>query len=216
MSLERFRLILRLLREDYERWDAPAKRFSNAYPRTPYTILISALLSSQTRDEVSLEAAKRLFALAKSPQDMLRLSEEEIARAIYPVGFWRKKAATILELSRTLIERHGGEVPATLSELKAIRGIGQKSAKIVLEHAYKHSVAAVDTHMHRILNLLEVVDTSTPEETDRVLEELLEVHELKGLNRLIVSFAQSICRVKKPKCSECVIRSYCPKFSQEV
>ncbi|ADV46192.1 endonuclease III domain-containing protein [Nitratifractor salsuginis] len=211
MSPERFRECLRLLEADYPNWDAPAKRFEKAYRRTPYTILISTLLSFQTRDEVTLEAGKRLFALADTPEAMLGLSEEEIARTIYPVGFWRKKAAGILEVTRTLLERHGGEVPSTLSELTAIKGIGPKTAKIVLENAYGQSVAAVDTHVHRILNLLGVVETASPEATDKALEGLLEPGELKGLNKLLVSFGQAICRPRNPLCSRCPIRSCCPK-----
>ncbi len=210
MSPETLRHCLDLLRADYPNWDAPAKRFENAYHRTPYTILISTLLSFQTRDEVTLEAGRRLFALAQTPQAMLELSEAQIAEVIYPVGFWRKKAASVLEVSRVLLERHGGEVPQTLEELTAIKGIGPKTAKIVLENAYGASVAAVDTHVHRILNLLGAVETGTPEETDRVLGTLLEPEELRGLNKLLVSFGQTICRPRHPDCIRCPIRSCCP------
>ena len=210
MDRESFRRCLERLRADYERWDAPAKRFENAYRRTPYTILISTLLSFQTRDEVTLEAGRRLFALADTPETMLRLSEERIAEAIYPVGFWRKKAASVLTVTRTLLERHDGEVPRTLKELTAIKGIGPKTAKIVLEHAYGEEVTAVDTHVHRILNLLEVVRTKSPEETDRVLEELLPPSERKGLNKLLVSFGQAVCRPRNPRCAECPIAELCP------
>ena len=201
---------LELLRADYDRWDAPAKRFEKAYRRTPYTILISTLLSFQTRDEVTLEAGKRLFALADTPEAMLELPEERIAEAIYPVGFWRKKAASVLAVTRTLLERHDGQVPRTLKELTAIKGIGPKTAKIVLEHAYGEEVIAVDTHVHRILNLLEVVRTKTPEETDKRLEEFLPPSERKGLNKLLVSFGQAVCHPRNPHCTECPITSCCP------
>ncbi|WP_292658432.1 endonuclease III [Nitratifractor sp.] len=210
MSPETLRRCLDLLRADYPNWDAPAKRFEKAYQRTPYTILISTLLSFQTRDEVTLEAGRRLFALAQTPQAMLELGEARIAEAIYPVGFWRKKAASVLEVSRVLLERHGGEVPQTLEELTAIKGIGPKTAKIVLENAYGAEVAAVDTHVHRILNLLGAVETSTPEATDRALGTLLEPAELRGLNKLLVSFGQTLCRPRHPDCICCPIRSCCP------
>jgi endonuclease-3 len=210
MDRKSFLHCLELVQADYDRWDAPAKRFENAYRRTPYTILISTLLSFQTRDEVTLEAGKHLFALADTPEAMLSLSEEQIAEAIYPVGFWRKKAASVLAVTRTLLERYGGEVPRTLAELTAIKGIGPKTAKIVLEHAYGEEVIAVDTHVHRILNLLGVVRTKTPEETDRVLEELLPPAERKGLNKLLVSFGQALCRPLGPRCGECPIFSCCP------
>jgi endonuclease-3 len=210
---ERLLECLDRLRGDYERWDAPAKRFENAYRRTPYTILVSTLLSFQTRDEVTLEAGRRLFALADTPEAMLELSEERIAETIRPVGFWRKKAASVLAVTRTLLERHGGEVPRSLEALTAIKGIGPKTAKIVLEHAYGEAVTAVDTHVHRILNLLELVETRSPEETDRALEGLLRPEERRGVNKLLVSFGQAICRPRHPRCGECPIRSCCPAES---
>ena len=210
MNTETFLRCLELLRDDYDRWDAPAKRFENAYRRTPYTILISTLLSFQTRDEVTLEAGRRLFALADTPEAMLKLSEESIAEVIYPVGFWRKKAASVREVTRTLLERYDGEVPRTLEELTDIRGIGPKTAKIVLEHAYGQEVTAVDTHVHRILNLLGFVETSSPEETDRELERTIPPEIRKGLNRLLVSFGQAVCRPRYPLCDACVLRALCP------
>jgi len=210
LESEEFLFCLQILRKEYPKWDAPAKRFENAYPRTPYTILISTLLSFQTRDEVTLEAGKRLFALAQTPEAMLQLPEERIAEAIYPVGFWRRKAASVQEVSRQLLERFGGEVPRRLEDLTSLKGVGPKTAKIVLEHAFGESVTAVDTHVHRILNLLGFVRTRTPEETDRVLETKLPPEERKGLNKLLVSFGQTICRPRHPNCLECPIRSFCP------
>jgi len=210
LETEEFLHCLQTLRKEYPKWDAPAKRFENAYPRTPYTILISTLLSFQTRDEVTLEAGKRLFTLAQTPEAMLRLSEEEIAEAIYPVGFWRRKAASVQEVSRQLLERFGGEVPRRLEELTSLKGVGPKTAKIVLEHAFGESVTAVDTHVHRILNLLGFVRTKTPEETDRILETKLPPEERKGLNKLLVSFGQTICRPRHPDCGRCPIAGCCP------
>lgn len=211
MNTKEFLHCLERLEWDYPKWDAPAKRFENAYERTPYTILVSTLLSFQTRDEVTLEAGRRLFALARTPQEMLRLSEERIAETIRPVGFWRKKAASIQSVSRELMERFDGQVPATLDALTGIRGIGPKTAKIVLENAFGASVTAVDTHVHRILNLLGYVDTRTPEETDRALEMRLPPEHRRGLNRLLVSFGQTICRPRRPDCALCPIRECCPQ-----
>ncbi len=210
MTKETFLHCLKLLRAEYPKWDAPAKRFENAYRRTPYTILISTLLSFQTRDETTLEAGKRLFTLADTPEAMLRLSEEWIAETIYPVGFWRKKAASIRHVSRELLERHGGEVPSTLQELTALKGVGPKTAKIVLENAFGAEVAAVDTHVHRLVNLLGFVRSKSPEETDRILERALLPQERKGLNRLLVSFGQVICRPRHPDCDHCPLRECCP------
>jgi len=212
MTKERFSQMIEILKRESENWDAPAQRLSRTYryPRTPYTIMISTLLSFRTKDEVTVAAGHRLFAVAHTPEAMLRLSAEEIEKLIYPVGFYRKKARSVLDVSRTLLERFGGEVPDTLEGLTQIKGIGPKTAKIVLENAFGESVLAVDTHVHRILNLWGFVVTKTPEETDRSLQEKLLPKEQKGLNKLLVSFGQTICRPLAPRCDICPVSAACP------
>ena len=142
---------------------------------------------------------------------MVKIPLEELAQTIYPVGFYNKKAKSILDVAHFLLDHCNGEVPNTLEELVKIKGIGPKTAKIVLESAFGENVIAVDTHVHRILNLLEFVDTSTPEETDKVLKEELEGLEVKGLNQLLVSFGQVICKPQKPLCEMCKIKEFCSK-----
>jgi endonuclease-3 len=209
MDTKKFVLCLGKLEAEYDKWDAPAKHFAKAYHRTPYTVLVSTLLSFQTRDETTLAAAVRLFRLADTPAKMLELDEESVARTIYPVGFSRKKAASVLYISSILLESYGGKVPHTMEELTSIKGIGPKTARIVLERAFGQAVAAVDTHVHRILNLMGFVETSLPEETDRIIHQLLPPQVLYGLNRLLVSFGQTVCRPRRPRCGECPIRFCC-------
>ncbi len=212
MESRKLTQILEILRGCRELQDAPAMRLasSHRYPRTPYTILISVILSFRTRDEVTFEAAHRLFALATTPKEMVNVSRETIEEAIYPVGFYRRKAETILRVSRELLDRFGGEVPASLAELTSLPGVGPKAAKIVLERAFGKDVAAVDTHVHRLLNLWQIVKTKTPERTDRELERLLPLGAARGANRLLVAFGQRICRPTAPKCGECPIRHLVP------
>jgi len=150
--------------------------------------------------------------IADNPYDMLKIPEELIADTIYPVGFWRKKAKSIKSVSEYLVKEYEGQVPDSFDKLIKIKGIGSKTAKIVLESAFGESVAAVDTHMHRILNILGYIDTKTPNESDKVLEEKLPTEMKKGLNRVIVSFGQVICKPLKPKCDLCPISEYCPKY----
>ncbi len=199
-----------VLRGEYEKWDAPAKRFENAYRRTPYTITISVLLSFRTKDEVTLEAGKRLFLKASTPYEMVKLKQEEIERAIYPVGFYRKKAKAILDISKELIERFDGSVPSCEEELLSIKGIGPKAANIILESAFQKETVAVDTHLHRILNLWGFLNTSSPEESFRELKRELAPKEQAGLNKLLVSFGQVVCRPVAPLCSECPVSGMCP------
>ncbi|WP_457593157.1 endonuclease III domain-containing protein [Hydrogenimonas sp.] len=202
--------IVKILESEYEKWDAPAKRFETAYRRTPYTIMLSVLLSFRTKDEVTLEAGRRLFALADTPQKMVQLPKEKIEETIYPVGFYRKKAASILEISAELIEKYDARVPSTEAELLKIRGIGPKAAHIILESAFGEKTVAVDTHVHRILNLWGFVETSTPNETFEVLKERLTPDEQAGLNRLLVSFGQVICKPQRPACNACPVAGLCP------
>ncbi len=214
MEKSRFNRMVKRLTQKYGEWDAPAKRFENAYRRSPFTILVSVLLSFRTRDEVTLEAGKRLFALADTPEAMANLSLERIEEAIYPVGFYRKKARTILEASNYLLERFGGEVPRTEEGLLKIKGVGPKAAHIVLETAFGEKTVAVDTHVHRILNLWGFIETSTPEESFGELKRKLTPREQAGLNKLLVSFGQVICRPVKPLCGECPVAGECPAFRQ--
>jgi len=200
-----------MLEKEYPTWDAPAKAFENAYERTPYTILNSTLLSFRTKDSITLEAGKRLFAKATTAKQMVQIPLDELAQTIYPVGFYNKKAKGILDVAHFLLEHCNGEVPKTLEELVKIKGIGPKTAKIVLESAFGENVIAVDTHVHRILNRLGFVSTTRAEETDIVLKEKLKDIEVKGLNQLLVSFGQVICKPHKALCEECVIREYCSK-----
>lgn len=210
MNSATFLEIIDILKYEYPKWDAPAKAFENAYKRTPYTILNSTLLSFRTKDEVTLEAGKRLFALADTPEKMITLDEETIAKAIYPAGFYNKKAQGILDVAHYLLEHYGGEVPGTLEGLVKIKGIGPKTANIVLETAFGEKTVAVDTHVHRIPNLLGFINTKTPQQTEKALKEKLTADDLKGLNHLLVSFGQVICKPVKPLCKECPVRSFCP------
>jgi len=208
MQKEDFKKAIKILRKEYEKWDAPAKTLSQhyGYKRTPYTILISTLLSFRTKDEVTVEAAHRLFKIADKPKDIITLSEKDIAKIIYPVGFYNQKANSILEVTKTLLEKYNGNVPACLEELTSIKGVGPKTAKIVLENAFNKPYIAVDTHVHRILNLWNFINTKTPQQTDEILEKILKEDEKRGLNRVLVSFGQIICRPVKPKCEICPVK----------
>jgi len=209
MVKETFDQALKILRAESPKWNAPAQKSAYGYRRTPFTITISVTLSFRTKDEVTQAAGERLFALADTPEKMVILSPETIEEAIYPVGFYRKKAQTILDISRYLLDHCSGEVPGTEVELLKIKGIGPKAAAIILERAYGQNVVAVDVHVHRILNRWGFLDTKTPEESYERLKTLLSDEEKKGLNRLLVAFGQVICRPLHPHCKECPVSDMC-------
>ncbi|MRJ02080.1 MAG: endonuclease III [Epsilonproteobacteria bacterium] len=219
MGLEEFREAVAILKRELPKWNSPAaKGCRRTYRRTPFTTLISVILSFRTKDEVTCEAANRLMALADTPEKMVELDRERIAQTIYPVGFYNQKADFILKISRELLDSYGGEVPDTLDQLVQLPGVGPKAAKIVLEHAFGHAVVAVDTHVHRILNRWGLIETTSPEESDRVIEKVVPMELRKGLNRLLVAFGQTICSPKKPACETCPVRKFvkCSTWNGEI
>lgn len=177
----------------------------------PFKILISTLLSLRTKDEVTASATERLFALAQTPEEMAKLTKEKIQQAIYPVGFYRNKSGTILEVCHTLMERYNSRVPDSIDELLKMRGVGRKTANLVVALGFNGPGICVDVHVHRISNRLGFVETKTPEETERVLREKLPTQYWIKYNTLMVSFGRNICRPVSPMCSICPVFSSCER-----
>jgi len=177
----------------------------------PFKILISTLLSLRTKDEVTALATERLFTLAQTPEEMTNLTKEKIQQAIYPVGFYRNKSGTILEVCHTLIERYNARVPDSIDELLTMRGVGRKTANLVVALGFNGPGICVDVHVHRISNRLGFVETKTPEETERVLREKLPTQYWIKYNTLMVSFGRNICRPVSPLCSLCPVFSCCER-----
>jgi endonuclease-3 len=142
---------------------------------------------------------------------MLRLSAPAVERAIYPVGFYRNKARTILELSRILCERFGGEVPRSMDELLALKGVGRKTANLVLTQAFGEPAMCVDTHVHRISNRWGYVHTRNPRETETALRAKLPRRYWMDYNDLLVALGQTICHPTSPRCSACPVERWCAK-----
>jgi endonuclease-3 len=181
------------------------------YGRDPYLILISCLLSLRTKDTVSLPASQRLFNQAKTPSQMLSLSIATIEQLIYPTGFYRKKAEQLHDVSQELITRFNGKVPSTREELLSIKGIGRKTANLVLSVGFGIPAICVDVHVHRIANRLGIIQTETPEETEFALEALLPEEYWHDINTLFVMWGQNICVPVSPKCSECAVFTLCKR-----
>lgn len=177
--------------------------------KSPFLVLVSCLLSLRTKDSTTLPASERLFHLADSPQAMLELTVPVIERAIYPVGFYHTKACNIQHISRDLLKRFNGQVPGTLEELLTLKGVGRKTANLVLVEGFGKDGVCVDTHVHRISNRLGFVKTASPDATEQTLRKKLPVRFWKEYNALLVLWGQNVCRPISPKCSECPVRDNC-------
>ena len=166
---------------------------------------------ARTKDEVSEVAAERLFKLGKTPQGILRLKQKEIESLIYPVGFYKVKAERIKEIANIIIKEYSTKVPDEIDELLKFKGVGRKTANLVVTLGYKKPGICVDTHVHRITNRWGYVETGTPDKTEFVLRSKLPQKYWLEINGLLVSFGQGICKPIAPICSKCKIERYCDK-----
>ena len=179
--------------------------------RDPFKVLISCILSLRTQDKVTGEASRRLFKLARTPKALSKLSVEKIEMAIYPVGFYHVKARRIKDMSQEILEKHRGKVPDTIDELLTLKGVGRKTANLVVTLGYNKDGICVDTHVHRIPNRWGLIKTKNPHQTESVLREILPVRYWKELNSNLVAFGQGICKPISPLCSQCKINSFCDR-----
>jgi endonuclease-3 len=203
--------VLARLRAVAPTWNAPVVTFIAEQTSDPFRVLISCLLSLRTKDETTGPAAHRLFRLAKTPRAMAALSAAQIEQAIYPVGFYRTKARTMRELCRTLLERYDGRVPDDLDELLTLKGVGRKTANLVLTQGYGKPGICVDTHVHRISNRWGYVRTKNPHATEMALRRKLPRAYWIEYNDLLVAFGQTLCGPTSPWCSRCPVETYCVK-----
>ncbi|HPJ96321.1 MAG TPA: endonuclease III [Syntrophales bacterium] len=211
MKDDRIEPVIARLEEAAGTWEVPIVTRYADDRRGPFTILISTLLSLRTKDEVTEEASKRLFLLADSPETMAALPETVIEKAIYPVGFYRNKAKAIIEVCRDLIARFQSRVPDTIEDLLTLKGVGRKTANLVVTLGYGKDGICVDTHVHRISNRLGYVATRTPDETEFALRAKLPRTYWIRYNTLLVAFGRTICRPVSPLCSRCVVFHDCDR-----
>lgn len=179
--------------------------------KSPFLVLISCIMSLRTKDETTLPASERLFALADTPQDMLALNVRQIEKAIYPVGFYKTKARTIKGICRDILERFDGKVPDEIDDLLTLKGVGRKTANLVVIEGYHKPGICVDTHVHRISNRLGYVKTKTPDETEAALRKKLPNQYWLRYNEMLVVWGQNVCRPISPFCSKCCVKEYCQR-----
>jgi endonuclease III len=204
---------MRALARAIDGLELPAvEKIAESQQEAPFQVLIATLLSARTQDATTLAASTRLFKVARTPHTLARLTVKRIERLIYPVSFYRHKARHVKATCRRLVDVYGGQVPTTMEELLTLPGVGRKTANLVLILAFKSQQnICVDTHVHRISNRLGFVRTRTPDETEQALRRRLPRRHWIGLNDLLVSFGQNICRPTSPHCSQCPVHGLCPR-----
>ena len=203
---ERARQVLVILK----RW---FKAHRDAYVptlRDPFKMLIATVISARTKDETTSVVSERLFSKFPDAKSLARADPGEVARLIYPAGFYKTKAPRLVEIAKIILNKYDGKVPETLDELVKLPGVGRKTANIVLAYALGKPAIAVDVHVHRIANRLGLVKTKTPRETEEELMNLYPKKDWISINQILVSFGRQVCKPVKPKCSECPLRDLCP------
>ena len=181
--------------------------------KNPFLVLISCILSLRTKDATTLPASERLFSLADTPQGMLKLDIKKIEKMIYPVGFYKTKARVIHGICRDIIEKFNNQVPDDLQMLMTMKGVGRKTANLVLTEGFNKKAMCVDTHVHRISNRLGYVRTKNPEETEWALRKKLPEKYWMRYNALLVTWGQNICKPISPLCSQCPIERFCGRIN---
>lgn len=204
--------VVQILKTEATQWQVPVV---GHYADSPFTVLISCLLSLRTQDKTTHAASERLFQMAQDPQKMAALPAATIEKTIYPVGFYKTKAVNIKEICRILLSRYDGQVPDDLDELLKLPGVGRKTANLVVTIGYGKAGICVDTHVHRITNRWGYVQTKTPEKTEMALREKLPRRYWLIINDLLVAYGQNICKPISPYCSRCRIRPYCAQTGVE-
>jgi endonuclease-3 len=202
---------IHILREEYRSWKTPAVTIVAQCDRSPFKVLVSCIISLRTKDEVTSQASMRLFERAATPDAMQLLSVDELAGLIYPAGFYRNKALQIVEISKRLMGEYGGMVPDEIEELLKFKGVGRKTANLVVTLGFGKPGICVDTHVHRICNRWGYVSTKTPDETETALRKILPAEYWIEINDLLVAFGQNLCHPVSPRCSVCRLAGICAR-----
>lgn len=205
-------VLIKTLRREAPSWNAPIVTLVATHTRDPFQTLVSCILSLRTKDETTAVATKRLFERASTPEAMLKIPVRQLERLIFPVGFYRTKARVIRGISSDLKARYGGKVPDDLDALLTLKGVGRKTANLVVTEAFRKPGICVDTHVHRISNRWGLVETTTPDKTEMALREVLPRRHWLEYNSLLVAFGQTLCHPTSPWCSRCPIEHRCPRL----
>lgn len=215
MAIKNIDIIIKLLKKEVKSFVNPIVTEIGEETRSPYMVLVSCLLSLRTQDKTTGLVAKKLFDVAKTPEEIAKMSLKKLQRIIRPVNYYITKSKRIKEISKTINERYKGKVPDSFDELMKLKGVGRKTANIVMTYGFfKKGYIAIDTHCHRIPNRLGWVSTKKPEQTEEELKKILPKKYWQDFNNIFVTFGQNICTPINPHCWECPINRYCRYYKE--
>jgi len=201
-----------ILRKHVLKYRVPVVDFIEIQTKDPFKILVSTILSARTKDETTVAACKKLFSKINKVTALEKLSQKQIEKLIYPVGFYKTKAKHLKQLPKVLKKEFGGKIPRTIDGLLKLPGVGRKTANLVVVIAFRKPGVCVDTHVHRIMNRLGYVRTKNPHETEMALRKKLPKKYWRTFNSIIVAFGQHLCRPISPQCEICPIKKYCNRI----
>lgn len=204
--------VIEILDKESEKWDVPVVTLIALQEKDPFKVLMSTIISLRTKDEVTIEASKRLYKILTKPVDIYNLTDEQIEKAIYPTGFYKRKTIQIRKICERLVNEFESIVPNEIDTLLTFDGVGRKTANLVLSEGYGVPAMCVDVHVHRISNRLGYIKTKDPDETEFKLRKILPKQYWIRYNSLLVAFGQSICRPVSPHCSKCAVLNYCKRI----
>ena len=203
--------IYEILSKEYPTFNKSGPEWDNFkdFNSSDFKSLITVMLSTMTNSKRLIMACKSLFSKVETPNDILKLSNEELALLIKPVAHYNKKAIHLKEMCIQLLSNYHGQVPKTKEELLKLKGVGLKCANVIMNFNFGANTIAVDTHVHRVLNRLKIVDTKTPKQTSLEINEITPNKFKKHAHEWIIQHGMYVCTAKKPKCEKCIISNYC-------
>jgi len=204
--------IIEILEEEFKNWDVPVVTLIALQSKDPFKVLISTILSLRTKDEVTIGSSNRLYKLLTKPEDISKITVEQIEKAIYPSAFYRRKAIQIKKICERLILEFDSIVPNDIETLLKFEGVGRKTANLVLSEGYQIPAMCVDTHVHRISNRFGFIKTKMPDESEMVLRKKLPQKYWNEYNTILVAFGQHLCRPISPFCLKCPVKKYCKRI----
>jgi len=215
MTIKNISKIIKLLKQEIKQFENPIVTEIGEETRSPFMVLVSCILSLRTQDKTTGPVAKRLFDIAKTPEEIAKMPLKKLQKIIRPVNYYITKSKRIKGIAKTIINKYNGKVPDTFEELMKLKGVGRKTANIVMTYGFfKKYHIPIDTHCHRIPNRLGWVNTKTPEQTEFALMKILPKKYWQDFNDLFVLHGQNICRPIGPKCNICPINKYCRYYKE--